>query len=219
MKKQRRRTGGVSDYKELIAQEHIEYFAEEHEFPDPAELKKRLDLAFTASEIFRKTPAYPVNDATNHLAKLSKNLSKLTEHLEAEPFFSEIGLQYAHVSREELQSTLFEALRSVAETKKDIHDKKLRLPNANNARGRPPPRDTAFLEELKQIHWELTGEDVWVTIDYTFDASEVERYRGKFFDFAYACFNAARYAIEPGTLADRITTLHKKLQNAKVEKS
>lgn len=209
----------MSDLKELIPQEHIEYFAKEHGFSDPTELKKRLDFAFTASEIFREISSYPVQDATDHLEDLVESLKKLVEQLEAEPFFSDLALRHARVTREGLQFTLSEAQRSASETLRDVRDKNLLLTNANNAKTRPPSKEAAFLEELKRIHVELTGIDVWVTTDGAFDTSEADRYRGKFFDFAYACFIAANYDIKRGTLAGRITELHKKLREAKSENS
>ena len=114
----------MSDPKELITQEHIEHFAEEHGFPDPVELKRRLDSAFTASEIFREVSPYQVQEATGHLKDLAGKLNKLVEQLEAEPFFSDVALRHARVTREGLQSTLSEAQRSVSETLQDILGKK-----------------------------------------------------------------------------------------------
>ena len=216
---QKRRTGGVSDLKELIPQEHIEYFAKEHGFPDPAELKQRLDFAFTTSEIFREISSYPVQNAIDHLEDLVESLKNLVDQLEAEPFFNDLALRHARVTRKELQSTLSEAQRSASETLQDVCEKNLLLTNANNAQGRPPSKEAAFLEELKRIHVELTGINAWVTTDGAFDTSEADRYRGKFFDFAYACFIAANYDIKRGTLAGRITELHKKLKEAKSENS
>ena len=216
---QKRRAGGVSDLNELIPQEHIEYFAKERGFPDPTELKKRLDFAFTASEIFREISSYPVRHAIKHLENLIKSLNKLVDQLEAEPFFNDLALRHVRFTREGLQSTLSEAQRSASETLQDVCKKNLLLTNANNAKTRTPSKEAAFLEELKRIHVELTGIDAWVTTDGAFDTSEADRYRGKFFDFAYACFIAANYDIKRGTLADRITELHKKLKEAKSENS
>ena len=143
----------------------------------------------------------------------------MVDQLEAEPFFNDLALRHARVTRKELQSTLSEAQRSASETLQDVCEKNLLLTNANNAQGRPPSKEAAFLEELKRIHVELTGIDAWVATDGSFDTSEADRYRGKFLDFAYACFIAANYDIKRGTLAGRITELHKKLKEARSEDS
>lgn len=209
----------MSDLNELIPQEHIEYFAKERGFPDPTELKKRLDFAFTASEIFREISSYPVRHAIDHLEKLVESLKKLVDQLEAEPFFNDLALRHARVTREGLQSTLSEAERSASETLQDVLEKNLLLFNANNAQDRPPSKENAFLEELKRIQVEPTEIDAWVTTDGAFETSEADRYRGKFFDFAYACFIVANYDIKRGTLTGRITELHKKLKEAKSENS
>ena len=139
--------------------------------------------------------------------------------MEAEPSFNDLALRQARVTREGLQSTLSEAQRSASETLQDVLEKTLLLSNANNAQGRPPSKENALLEELKRIHVEPTEIDAWVTTDGAFETSEADRYRGKFFDFACACFIAANYDIKRETLAGRITKLHKKLKEARSENS
>lgn len=205
------RIGGVSDLKELISAEHIEQFAEEHECRDPFGLKERLDAAFNSSEIFRYGPRSSKEEAKHYFEKVRNGLKKAHTNLETEPYFARLALRHCEITPEQLKETLWLAYWSVENTLEDLKDKNFHLVNSPSKPGAARAKEADFLTDLKKIHRKFSGLDVWVTTDARYETTDINRYRGPFFDFALACFTAAGYDIEWGTLADRIVELHKKL--------
>lgn len=204
------RSGGVSDLRELITAEHIEYFAQEHKCRDPFMLKERLDAAFTSSEIFRDGPRSSKEEAKHYFRKVRNELKKAHTSLETEPYFAGLALRHCEITPEQLKETLWLAYWSVENTLEDLKDKDFHLTNSPSRPGASRVKEADFLADLKRIHKEFTGTDFWVTTDARYETSDINRYTGKFFNFALACFIAAGYDIEWGTLADRIVELHKK---------
>ena len=206
----KQRTGGVSDLKELITNKHIEYFAEEHGCRDPFELKEQLDAAYTSSEIFRNGPRSTKEAAKKYFEKVRNGLKRAHTNLEAEPYFASLALRHCDITPEQMKETLWLAYWSVENTLEDLKDNEFHLTNSPSRPGASRVKEADFLADLKRIHKEFTGLDVWVTTDARYETTDINRYRGPFFDFALACFTAAGYDIEWGTLADRIVGLHKK---------
>lgn len=213
MDKQKRRTGGVIDPNDIPKLPDPGAFAEKHGFPDHVEMENLLTKARLTAAIRRDiAPRYSKQDALHHFEKLENGLTRLIENLNTEPYFSNLALAKSGHEREAFIFQLQRNLRSLVEARGDLEQGKFLLPNATQDTGRPPPDETEYLIELKEIHLK-TGKDRSVTWD---DYRQV--YKGKFVIFVEDCIALDGVEITNAALGQQIKKLPKRLHKNKAQK-